>query len=351
MSSLITGGMRIGIAVDSGCLLHDMGPDQAESPPRLATLIALLESDALTFPGRVSLPTRLVEPSVLALVHTAKHVEQIKQTEGHTVRLDADTSTCPESYVAALRAAGATLEAVDSVFDGRADRSFAIVRPPGHHAEPNRAMGFCLFNSVAVAAEHARQVHGAKRIAIVDFDVHHGNGTQAAFFNDPDILYVSTHQFPWYPGTGAAYEVGESGARGTTLNIPLRGGHGDSEYDAIYGGLLSRVLESFEPELILVSAGFDMMDGDPHGGMFLSASGVGRIAEHLVAAADRLCDGRLVMVLEGGYNLDNLKAGVTACITAMSRKSPEGQPLVALLEHELGDARRSLDIYRDWYTL
>ena len=342
---------RVAIAVDPGCLRHDMGTGHAESPARLAALIALLKSDALALPSRVDLPWRLAEPEVLGLVHSASYVDTIKATEGRHVALDGDTTACPHSYEAALRAAGATLEAVDSVFDGRADRAFAFVRPPGHHAEPSKAMGFCLFNSAAVAAEHARKAHGISRVAIVDFDVHHGNGTQAAFWSDPDVLYISTHQFPWYPGSGAPHEIGALGAHGATVNIPLSAGHGDHQYDAIYGGLLSRVLEQFEPELILVSAGFDVMAADPLGGMNLTKDGIEAIARHLTASADRLCDGRLVMVLEGGYDITSLQDGVAACLGAMSERTPPHGALPQLKLTSLGDAGRWLSTYREWFDI
>jgi len=203
-------------------------------------------------------------------------------------------------------------------------------------------MGFCLLNNVAVAAAHARARLGAERVAVVDFDVHHGNGTQDAFFSDPDVLYVSTHQFPFYPGTGATDETGTGPGAGRTLNLPLRGGHGDEQYAAIYGGLVSRVLEAFSPDLLLVSAGFDVHVADPIGGMRVTSDGLGTIAAHLVAAAEVACEGRTVFVLEGGYDLDALGEGVLACLEALAGRR-EAEPLTGPLEDlPLGDGRLAL---------
>ncbi|HIA04681.1 MAG TPA: histone deacetylase, partial [Myxococcales bacterium] len=267
------------------------------------------------------------------------------------VVFDPDTSAGPASCEAALVAAGCGLAAVDAVVDGSAKSVFAMVRPPGHHAEPQRVMGFCLFNNIAIAAHHALDSLGMNRVAIVDFDVHHGNGTQAAFYTDPRVLYLSTHQHPYYPGTGSALELGADKGVGSTLNIPLRSGHSDAEYNAIYSALVPRILEQFQPELILVSAGLDLMEDDPLAGMGVSTNGVLNIARSLVGCAERLCNGRIVFMLEGGYDLDSLTDGVGACLNAMGQTGLGDEPLADFMESQLGDAKHHLAHYRPFFLL
>jgi acetoin utilization deacetylase AcuC-like enzyme len=267
------------------------------------------------------------------------------------VSLDPDTTACPQSLDAARRAAGCGIAATEAVIQGTVSSAFALIRPPGHHAEPDRVMGFCFFNNAAIAARHAVHELGLHKVAIVDFDVHHGNGTQSAFYDDPRVLYLSTHQFPFYPGTGGVDETGRGAGAGSTINIPLRIGHGDREYAAIYGALVPRVLEQFGPELIIVSAGLDMMAQDPLGGMGVTAQGVYQIAHALVACADRICDGRIVFVLEGGYDLSALTQGVGACLTAMASDSAGDQAIETLDESALGDARMHLPVYRDLFRI
>jgi len=287
----------------------------------------------------------------LVRAHTDDHFGTIERTQGAHVVLDADTQTSPQSFEAAQWAAGCALTATEAVVSGATQGAFALVRPPGHHAEPTHAMGFCLFNNAAVAAFHARTALGLDRVAVVDFDVHHGNGTQSAFYDDPHVLYISSHQYPFYPGTGVPAEAGADGAVGATVNFPLRAGHGDIEYSAIYGAIVSRMLEQFAPQLILVSAGFDVMATDPLGGMRVSANGVRSIATALVATAQRVCEGRIVFLLEGGYDLDALQDGVTACLHAMADRSAGDQPLPDLVEADLGDVQRFLPTYRELYKL
>jgi acetoin utilization deacetylase AcuC-like enzyme len=336
---------------DPLCLRHEPGLDHPESPQRLQTLVQLLNSPAVQALNPHILTPRDATGAELARVHAPEYLQQLLAVAGQTAYLDADTVTSPDSVQAAVRAAGCVLEATESVLRSEVPRSFALVRPPGHHAEPHRAMGFCLLNNVAVAAKHALTALGLRRVAIVDFDVHHGNGTQEAFWRDPHVLYISTHQAPLYPGTGAATEVGEGVGEGRTVNIPLSPGHGDTEYDAIYGGLIARMLERFHPELILVSAGFDIAATDPLGGMDVTTEGFARIAGHLLNAADLLCNGRIVFVLEGGYQLGALHDGVLACLEAMAGRLIVDEPLGGLRNLKMGDANALIDIWDPYFTL
>jgi acetoin utilization deacetylase AcuC-like enzyme len=238
-------------------------------------------------------------------VHDAEYVSLIRETAGRATALDADTFTSPDSYDAACLAAGAAMAGVDHVLEGKGRRALALVRPPGHHAERNRAMGFCLFNNIAIAAAHAR-ARGLQRVAIVDYDVHHGNGTQWSFYSDPSVLFISSHQFPYYPGTGAADEIGAAAGKGSTVNLPLQAGATDADYERAYTSLALPVLRQFRPELILISAGFDAYMDDPLAAMRVTAPYFGRLTGAIAQVADDCCDGRLVAVTEGGYDLKGL---------------------------------------------
>jgi len=253
---------------------------------------------------------RVVEPrpatiEELTRIHTREHVDAIAATAGRASMLDADTFTSPESHEVALLAAGAAIEAARHAF-ATAEPAFAFVRPPGHHAEPGRAMGFCLYNNIAIAAA-ALRADGVTRVAIVDIDVHHGNGTQAAFYRDPSVLFVSSHQFPYYPGTGAAEETGEGPGRGFTLNIPLEAGTTDDEYARAYETQVIPALQAFKPEIVLVSAGFDAHVRDPLGGMRMTSAGLANLVKLVDEAARALCSRRLALVSEGGYHLDAMR--------------------------------------------
>jgi acetoin utilization deacetylase AcuC-like enzyme len=265
----------------------------------------------------------------LRRIHTAAHVAAIRATAGRAVSLDPDTSTSPESYEVACLAAGAAIGAVDQVLAAPAGNpAFAFVRPPGHHAEAERAMGFCLFNSIAVAAAHAR-AQGIARVAIVDIDVHHGNGTQAAFYDDPSVLYVSSHQFPYYPGTGAATEIGRGAGAGFTVNLPLEAGAGDADVDEAYRRVAVPVLDQFAPQLVLVSAGFDAHEADPLGALRMTAPGFAVLARLLAGVAARHAGGRLALVTEGGYDLDALDASLHAVLEACADGTDREAPTVA----------------------
>jgi acetoin utilization deacetylase AcuC-like enzyme len=249
---------------------------------------------------------RRVTDDELRRVHDADYLTMLRETAGRAVALDADTFTSPESYETARFAAGAATGAVDAVVDGgQGSRVFALVRPPGHHAERAKAMGFCFFNSVAVAAAHAR-ARGLGRVAIVDYDVHHGNGTQWSFYDDPNVLFISSHQYPYYPGTGAAGDIGTGKGRGFTVNLPLAAGATDADYERVFGEVAFPVLRQFAPELILLSAGFDAHADDPLGGMRLTASEFVRLTAAVGTIADQCCGGRVVALTEGGYDLKAL---------------------------------------------
>jgi acetoin utilization deacetylase AcuC-like enzyme len=252
--------------------------------------------------GRVLAPREATNDD-LGRVHASEYVGLIQATRGQAVQLDADTYTSPDSEEVARLAAGAVLTAVDHVLDGpRRSRAFVMARPPGHHAEADRAMGFCLYNNIAVGAAFAR-ARGLSRVAIVDYDVHHGNGTQWIFYEDPTVLFISSHQFPFYPGTGAANETGRGPGAGFTINLPLPAGSGDAHFHEVYQTTVVPALDTFRPELLLVSAGFDAHERDPLAGMQLTTDGYGALTSQLLSAADDLCEGRIVFVTEGGYDL------------------------------------------------
>ena len=262
--------------------------------------------------GRTLEPRGATREEILR-VHSARHLDEMEAIAGRAAMLDADTFTSPDSHVVALLAAGAAIGAVDHAIDRR-DPAFALVRPPGHHAERDRAMGFCLYNNVAVAAAHAL-ARGLSRVAIVDIDVHHGNGTQWMFYDEPRVLYVSTHQFPFYPGTGAADETGRGAGAGFTLNIPLEAGATDADYALVYASVVRPVLGQFEPELVIVSAGFDAHEQDPLASMRVTTAGYARIVEALRAWSGTA---GLALVSEGGYNLEVLGECVEASLSALA---------------------------------
>jgi acetoin utilization deacetylase AcuC-like enzyme len=253
----------------------------------------------------------------LSRVHDAEHIRRISETTGRAVALDPDTYTSPESYEIALLGAGAAIDAVERVMAGSHRSAVALVRPPGHHAERNRAMGFCLFNNVAIAAAHAR-AQGAGKIAVVDYDVHHGNGTQHIFDADPHVLYISTHQYPYYPGTGAAGEIGRGRGEGFTVNVPLEVGAVDEDYRIAFAEIVVPVLRQFEPDLLLISAGFDAHERDPLAGMRVTTGSFAAMTLELRKVADECCRGRIAAVTEGGYDLEALAACLDAAIASLN---------------------------------
>lgn len=297
---------KVGIVLDKLYVDHDNGMGHPESQERILAIVDMLKFTKL-FDEVVRIEPRDATKEEITLVHTPEHYDNIASTKGRPkVFLDADTSTCPVSFDAALRAAGGMISAIDSVLSKEVDRAFPLVRPPGHHAEADRAMGFCLFNNVAVGAAYLTEVKGLERVLVIDWDIHHGNGTQHIFYDTSKVLYFSTHQYPFYPGTGAAEEVGSGEGKGYTVNVPMEPGMGDDEFIRIFEEILKPIIDQYKPKFILVSAGFDIYFEDPLGGMKVSPEGFAKLTRLLTDEADKICDGKIVFLLEGGYNLDGL---------------------------------------------
>ena len=287
-------------------------PERPERAQALEALAASFKEQG----GEVVEPRSATDEDLLR-VHTQEHVDAIVATRGKATMIDEDTFTSPDSDDIARLAAGAVLTGIDRALDGpKGSRSLVLVRPPGHHAEADRAMGFCLYSNVAVGAAYARS-RGCARVAIVDYDVHHGNGTQWIFYEDPTVLFVSSHQYPFYPGTGAASEKGRGAGHGFTLNIPLDAGAKDDEIERNYAAQVIPAVRNFKPDLLLISAGFDAHEMDPLGQLRMTTEGFGRLTKTLIDLANEVCEGRAVLVTEGGYDLkalsDSLKAVIAAC--------------------------------------
>jgi acetoin utilization deacetylase AcuC-like enzyme len=299
-----------------------------EHAGRIEAIWALLEEKAVL--GEL-IPVDPAPASVeqLSRVHTARYIDLIERAaqEGGGM-LDADTYLLPVSYDVACLSAGGALAAVDAVLGGQADNALAVVRPPGHHATPNRGMGFCLFNNIALAARHAQAVYEeVERVLIVDYDVHHGNGTQDAFYQDESVLYVSTHQYPYYPGSGALGDIGSGPGRGATINMPLRAGTGNEGFELLYERVLWPAARRFRPDLILVSAGFDAHWADPLAMLQLDLRGYAHLTRELIGMAGELCAGRAIFVLEGGYDLEVLSHGVLNVVYALLGQDIVTDPL------------------------
>ena len=300
-----------------------------ERPERAGVMAAVAERWVAE--GGVIVAPEPVHHEALRRVHSDEYIELITSSAGRRVQFDPDTYASSESSEIACLAAGAAVAAVEHALD-RGGRAMALVRPPGHHAERARAMGFCLLNNVAVAAAHAL-AHGVKRVAIVDYDIHHGNGTQSMFYADPRVLYVSTHQYPYYPGTGAAGDVGTGPGTGFTVNVPIEAGASDVDYDLLLDRIVVPVLEAFNPDLLLLSAGYDAHVRDPLGGMNVSTEGYARMTALLLQVADRHCGGRVVAVTEGGYDLAALDECLTATLHVMADPtSSRGTPIAGSAE-------------------
>ena len=315
---------RTGLIYHPDYLKHDTGPSHPERPDRLKAIIRRLKESAVVRDLDWIEPEQIRRTEIedwINKTHHPSHLERIRSSIPHAGLhyLDGDTPVGPFSYEVALLAVHGVLKACDEVMKGRVENTFCAVRPPGHHAGYRRAMGFCLFNNVAIAARYLQQRHDINRILIVDWDVHHGNGTQEIFYEDPTVFYFSTHQYPHYPGTGAEDERGEGPGKGYTLNCPLPAGTGDRTYLEIFETILVPAADKFRPDFILISSGFDAHRDDPLASMQLTEDGYAGMTQILKQVADRCSHGRIVSCLEGGYNLDALANSVEAHLKALSK--------------------------------
>ena len=310
---------KTGIVTDPLFIKHNPGSFHPEKPERLKEIYAMLDETGLREKLHAVEPRPASEEEITR-IHRKEYYQKIADADGESVALDMDTRTSPDSFRAALAAAGGLLELTKEVAEGNLDNGFALVRPPGHHAEYSSAKGFCLFNNVAIAAEYALHRLGASRVAVVDWDLHHGNGTQHSFEDRADVLYISTHQYPFYPGTGGLRETGKGEGERYTVNVPLSSGMGDLEYRAIFRDVVLPVLRQYKPDLVLVSAGFDTLATDPLGGMTMSTDGHGVLTSMLMEAAGEMRAAGAagpVITLEGGYDVHGQAKAVENCLRCM----------------------------------
>lgn len=309
---------KTGLVYHPAFLEHDMGPGHPESPNRLRAIMQRLEERG-TAAHLTRIEPRRAEDEWITQIHSPSYVAALHRQAPATGRisLDPDTSLGPGSLHAAYLAAGGALAAVDAIMANQVDHVFCAVRPPGHHAEAGRAMGFCLFNNVAIAARYVQKKYGVARVLIVDWDVHHGNGTQHSFDEDPSVLFFSTHQYPHYPGTGRGTDRGKGAGEGFTINVPMEAGEGDEAYHAIFLKSLVPAADEFRPEFVIISAGFDAHKDDPLASMGLTEVGYGDLTNIVAGIAKRHAKGRILSSLEGGYHLTGLAASVDAHINAL----------------------------------
>jgi acetoin utilization deacetylase AcuC-like enzyme len=304
------------ILTDDRMRLHDAGAGHPERAARLEAIEDALHGARID--GVAFAKPQAAKREDILRVHDEAYVAFLESLRGKSARLDADTAVSAHSVEAAYLAAGAAIEAVNAVMDGRARSAFALVRPPGHHAERDRAMGFCLFNNIAIAAAHAVAMHRLERVLIVDWDVHHGNGTQHIFEDRRDVLFVSSHQWPLWPGSGAASEHGRGAGEGFTVNLPLPAGFDDAGYVALFERLVTPIANAYQPQLLLVSAGFDAHARDPLAGMRMTERGFAKLCAIAKDIAHRHCDGRLTLMLEGGYDLTGSSHSARACVEVLA---------------------------------
>jgi acetoin utilization deacetylase AcuC-like enzyme len=325
---------KTGIVRDNRYLRHETGRFHPESPERLEAIYEMLDSSDMR--GKfVDISPRHAAEDEIAVVHSQAYIERVAATSGKKrTFLDPDTETSPESFETAKLAVGGLLNAIDGVVDGQVRNAFALIRPPGHHAERGRAAGFCIFNNVAIGAAHAIRNHGMKKILIVDWDLHHGNGTQNTFYEDPHVLYFSTHQSPFYPGSGSLNEIGRGRGLAYTINVPLRRGPGDGEYLRIFREILEPVALEYRPDMILLSAGFDIYFNDPLGGMKVTPAGFRNLTRVLLNIADACSNGRFVATLEGGYNIQGLRDSVKAVLLEMRGETYQTDEHLAAIASE-----------------
>ncbi len=310
--------MTTGVVKDRRFRDHDTGAFHVESPLRVEVLNRMLDEDP-------PIPFLPIEPrpatdEEVGWVHEKSYIDHVRSTVGKVVPLDMDTMAGPKTFETALLAAGGFLKSLDLIMSGTVRNSIALVRPPGHHAEASQARGFCVFNNVAIGAEHLIRNHGLRRVIVVDWDLHHGNGTEHAFYERRDVMYFSTHQVPLYPGTGAARDFGAGEGLGFNLNVPLLARKNDADYLHIFEKILGPVAAQFEPEFILASAGFDIAARDPLGGMEVTPAGFGLLTASLMAMAERTAAGRVALVLEGGYDLGALRDGVREVLKTLAKR-------------------------------
>lgn len=316
---------QTGIVKDVSYLRHETSAFHPESPKRLEAVYKMLETADMK-EKFLEISPRPATAAEIGAIHNAQYIDSVDQTAGLAhCYLDPDTETSSESCNAAKMAAGGFCNAIDSVIRGDVRNAFAFVRPPGHHAEADRAAGFCLFNNIAIGAKHAIATQGLKRVLIVDWDLHHGNGTQHSFYEDNRVVYFSTHQYPFYPGTGSVYEIGKGEGLGYTINVPLSQGPGDAEFVKIYRNLLTPVALEFNPEIVLLSAGFDIYYQDPLGGMKVTPAGFAALVRVLMNIAEKCCGGKLVVVLEGGYHLQGLTDSSKAVLLEMADNTKKSE--------------------------
>lgn len=320
---------RSAVVVDREFLKHDPGGGHPERPERIAVLVDLAHS--LERQRYELLPPKPATRADIEACHSADYIALVESTSKmNQFALDGDTIVCRDSFGTGLLAVGGFLALLDSIAAQENNNGFALVRPPGHHALADQAMGFCLFNTIAIGARHLQRRHGIAKVAIVDWDVHHGNGTQNAFYHDPSVLFVSSHQYPFYPGTGALTEVGAVPGEGFTVNIPLPAGCADAEYLTVFREIVVPAVKHFEPEWVLVSAGFDPHRRDPLGGMGVTEPGFAAMAQLLLEVADEYAGGRIAFLLEGGYDLAGLQHSVAAVLNAMQRTTRNHNPSIAV---------------------
>lgn len=344
--------MSVGIVKDPLYLEHITDDYHPENPNRLKYIYSMLSS--IDADGIVYIPPRMATHEEIAFIHDIEYIERVAGTKGMGhVRLDPDTSTSPKTYEASLLAAGGLLSLADHILSHDVESGFALVRPPGHHAERSRAMGFCIFNNIAIVARYLQRSKGLKKILVVDFDLHHGNGTQHSFYSDPTVLYLSTHQFPYYPGTGWYEEIGDGAGKGYNINIPLSYGMKDDDYIYAFQEVLVPVSNLFKPDMVLVSAGFDTYYNDPLGGMSVTEVGYSAMTGILLEIAKKHCGSMALFALEGGYDLPGLASSTKAVITKM-KDGPsfgyemKGEPSKGVID-VVNDLKRVINPYWDLF--
>ena len=338
---------QVGLISDLCFLEHITSDSHPEHPDRLRVVYATLDEEEMRDRFAVLAP-RMATLDELQSIHTEAYVGRIESTRGCShLMLDPDTHLSSETYRVARLAAGGLLELLDALDVGTIRNGFALIRPPGHHAEASRGMGFCIYNNVAIAARHAQQKGLARKILIVDWDLHHGNGTQHAFESDPTVLYVSSHMYPYYPGTGRMEETGKGPGKGFTVNIPLPGGQGDHDFCWLYGKILEPLAEQFRPELILVSAGFDTYVHDPLGTMQVTEQGFAGMTELLLRIAQEHCNGKILFTLEGGYHLEGQARSVRAVVNVLDGRPADGLPKMPPSHQVKAVFQRILEVHKD----